>query len=141
MMEKPPDQPPAPSPEELQTQEEEARYQAWMDAHPETVVGPEALRNCEAEVAEFEAMIASYEATYSLTELHAITDLTPAEAPFHPIREPARVALAPIFALREKIKNETNISPKRYQEINALWQKISMAVGLINLKNKVDHDR
>ena len=44
-------------------------------------------------------MIASFESTYPLSELLLIIDLTPNEAPKHPIREPAKNALIPIVAL------------------------------------------
>ena len=78
--------------------------------------------------------------THSLAELHSIIDLTPTDAPNHPVREPARLALIPIVTMLDTLRKETNILPEKYQELRAKYKRFSNAVGFIN-KNKIDHDR
>lgn len=98
------------------------------------------LRECESEITEFEEMILAFELTHPLEELHLIIDLRPEDAPQHPLREPARLALIPIVARLNALKNETNISPEKYEELKAKYKRLSRAVGMIN-SNKVDHNR
>lgn len=107
---------------------------------PEAAETPEAKLECEPEVAKFKEMVAAFEAEHSLEELHAITDLTPEDAPKHPLREPARVAIIPIVTQLNKLKEETNITPERYEEMRAEYKRLSRAIGMIN-KGKVDHTR
>lgn len=132
-----------PSPEQLkamQEQEENERHEQWMQDHPEKITAPSERRECEPEVAEFEAIVASFEAEHSLEELHLITDLTPKEAPNHPLREPAKNALDPIVEKMNVLEKETNISPEKFQELKAQYKRLSQAVGTIK-NNKVDHTR
>lgn len=110
----------------------------WKKDHPEVV--PENLRESGPEAAEFEQMIDSFAAEHPLAKLNAIIDLTPAEAPQHPVREPARVALNSIYAKLVVIEKETNVSPEKLAELKARFRVISQAVGIIN-NNKVWHDR
>ena len=128
------------TPEQRQRIEDEDRYKYWMESHPETKIAPENLRECGPEIKEFEEMIDLFESRHSLPELHAIIDLVPEEAPRHPVREPARLALDPILEKLHILKDETNISPEKYEALEARWKKISNAVGMIN-NNKVDHNR
>ena len=128
------------TPEEQERQDQEAQYAQWMKDHPEIKIPEEDLRECGPEIAEFEKIIASFELTHSLSELLSIIDLTPEEAPKHPIREPAKVALIPIVEKLNALKMETNISPEKYAELKAKYKHLSRAVGMIN-SNKVDHDR
>ncbi len=122
------------------TEEEEAEAQAQLKKYPEQTSAPESPRDCEPEIKEFERMIDLFETMYSLEALHAITDLTPEQAPDHPIRQPAKIALEPIVALLNRLEEETNISGSRYAEMKAKYKRLSRAVGMIN-KNKVYHDR
>ncbi len=122
------------------TKEEEERNELFIKTHPEAFDIPETKLECEPEIAKFKEMIASFEAKHSLEELHAITDLTPEEAPKHPLREPARVAIIPIDAQLKKIKEETNITPEQYEEMRAEYKRLTRAIGMIN-KGKVDHTR
>ena len=69
----------------------------------------------------------------------SITDLTPTEAPFHPVREPARIDLIPIVSTLKDLKETTNISTLRYEELQWEYKTLSQAVGIIN-NNKVLHD-
>ena len=129
-----------PNAEEQESQEGDDQYEQWIKDHPETVTAPENKRECGPEIAEFEAMIVSFESTYSLPELLLIIDLTPNEAPKHPIREPAKNALIPIVALMNKLEKETDITSEKHKELRAKYMHLSRAVGIIN-RNKVDHNR
>lgn len=119
---------------------DEERLEQFIGDHPDMFTPLENLRECEPEIAEFEKMLEAFEAEHSLTDLNAIIDLTPAEAPMNPVREPARLALAPIVAKMKVLKKETNITPEKYDELEARYKIISRAVGMIN-NNKVDHNR
>lgn len=95
-------------------------------------------RGCGREVYELQDMFEAFESTYSIAELLAITDLTPAEAPNHPLREPARQALIPIVTRLNILKEETNISTELHDQLKARYKYLSRAVGFIN-NNKVRH--
>ncbi|MFA6076783.1 MAG: hypothetical protein WC735_01765 [Candidatus Paceibacterota bacterium] len=137
----------SPSPEQLkrlekerQGKEDAERLADYLARHPEPVISPENLRDCAQEVTNFEFLVGIFESRFSLAELNSIIDLTPADAPKHPVREPARLALIPIVEKLNALKKETNISPEKFEELKAKYKIISRAVGIIN-KNKVDHDR
>lgn len=69
-----------PSPEEKKKQQEQEDAERLADhlaRHPEPIISPANLEEDEPKIAELEAMIASFEATHSLAELHAIVDLSP----------------------------------------------------------------
>ena len=123
---------------EKTSQEEEELYEKYMEDHPEAVIVREDLRECAPEIAEFEGMITSFELTYPLEALLLIVNLTPKEAPKHPIREPAKNALIPILEKLNTLGRETNISPEKYEELEAQYMRLSRAVGFVN-NNKVDH--
>ncbi|MFA5997037.1 MAG: hypothetical protein WC791_00955 [Candidatus Paceibacterota bacterium] len=141
------DQDPTPAPEALPeknekgqvpaTAEEIAFAEQWLSEHPirvETKKGPEQA------VIEFENMVADFETTYSLEELNAITDLTADSERKHPLRDPAKEALKPIFAKLKYLKEGTTISEKEYEELKSKWKTLSNAVGIVN-KGIVDHNR
>jgi len=140
MVEQPPSQPPVLSPEELKKQEQEAQYQAWLKDHPEKTVTPDARVDCEPHIAEFNSLVDAFEAKHPLEALHAIIDLTPADAPNHPVREPARKDLGPIVAKLNFLEKKTNIPSVKAEEMRARYKAVSQAVGMIN-DNKVDHTR
>ena len=123
-----------------QKSQEDDQYEQWMKDHPETITPSESLLECGPEIAELEEMLLSFESEHSLTELSLIIDLTPKEAPRHPIREPARIALVPIIKKLNMLKKKTNIIPERHEELKAKYMRLSRAVGIIN-NNKVDHNR
>jgi hypothetical protein len=112
----------------------------YLLKHPEPIISKEDLREAGPEIVEFEHMITSFETMHSLEELHSVIDLTPVEAQKHPTREPARVALVPIVAKLNTLKNETDITSEKYEELKAKYKRLSRAVGMIN-NNKVDHNR
>ncbi len=108
---------------------------------PERASGLE-LREAGPEIAEFETMMADFEKEHPLEALLAITDLTIEDAPNHPIREPAKIALVSIIAKFEVLKKETTITDEQLELLEAKRKKLSMAVGLIDIKtNKIDHTR
>ena len=121
-------------------EEQEEQYEQWMKDHPAIAIAPEDFRECGPEIAEFEEMLLSFESAYSLAELLLIIDLTPEEAPKHPIREPAKNALIPIIAKLNILKKETNILLEEHEGLKAKYIRLSRAVGIIN-NNKVDHTR
>ena len=98
------------------------------------------LRECGPEIAEFEAMLVSFESAYSLAELHLIIELKPEDAPKYPCENRLKIALIPIVAMLNKLKNETNITPEKLKELEAKYLRLSRAVGMIN-NNQVDHNR
>jgi hypothetical protein len=122
------------------TQEELDRCNEYLLAHPEKETPEEGPRGCEQEVIEFRDMVTAFEAEHSVEELYAIIDLTPEDAPNHPVREPARKALNAILAKLNILMNETNITPGEYEELEKKWKYLSNAVGMIN-RGKVYHDR
>lgn len=108
---------------------------------PVEVILEENQRECTQEIMEFKDMITVFEATYSIEELNAITDLTPEDAPNHPIREPARLACNQIFAKLNVLAKETNITAEKYDDLKKRWNVLSNAVGIIINDVKVDHNR
>jgi hypothetical protein len=98
----------------------------------------EKRRESGPEVEKLEDMFENFEQTHDLIALHAVTNLTPEEAPQHPVREPAKQALNPIYKKLQVIKDETNITPEKYAELKVKWKRLSQAVGMIN-NNIVDH--
>lgn len=131
-----------PSEEEMDpdglTMEERAMAEAFLADYPDKNLPENERRDCEKEVQEFESLLESFESKHSLEALNAIIDLTPQEAPGHPVREPARKDLIPIVALMNSLKEETNISKERHDELKEKYMKLSRAVGMIN-NNKVRH--
>jgi len=128
------------NPKEQQEREDAEHLVAHFVIHPEQLTTPATLREAGPEIVEFEAMITLFESMHHLEELNSITNLTPVEAPKHPTREPARLALIPIVATLNALKKETNISPEKLEEVKAKYMRLSRAVGIIN-NNKVDHNR
>ena len=136
-----------PTPEELE------RYEAWMDDLPESeLLGTRILpaRESGPEIIVLEAVMAIFEETYSLEELHAITYLKPSadpkhpepgDASLHPLREPARRALFPIVTKLNALEEETDISSEQHALLKERYRKLSRAVGVIDRNNNVDHTR
>jgi hypothetical protein len=120
--------------------DQEEQYNAWIKNHPETEIAPDTLRESAEEIAEFDTMIDVFESEHPLEELLSIVDLTPEQAMVHPVREPARKALSPIVAKLHALRDETNITPEKYKELQERYKRISRAVGIIN-NNKIDHTR
>lgn len=70
-----------PSPEEIKRLKEEQEYKElcadYLAIHPDPVISPENLREAGPEITELETMVASFESSYSLAELHAVVDISP----------------------------------------------------------------
>ena len=128
------------TPQQLERQEAEERLQQYMKDHPEHGVSQRGPSEGGPQVAEFEKLVASFESTYSLAELHAIVDLRMEDAPRHPLREPAKEALAPIVGLLNYLKEETSISPAKYRELKEKYVRLTRAVGIIK-NNVVVHNK
>lgn len=131
-----------PSEEEMDpdglTMEERAMAEAFMADYPDKNLPETERRDCEKEVQELEGLFESFETKHSLEALNAIIDLDPKDAPSNPIREPARKDLIPIVAILNALKEETNISTERHDELKVKYLILSKAVGIIN-NNKVRH--
>ena len=126
--------------QEEQVFSEEERLEQFIKDHPDMFVTQENRRECGPEVEEFEQMIDAFESKYSLVELYSIVDLPLEEAPYHPVREPAHLALEPIYKKMRILKDETSISPEKYKELETRWNNISNAVGFTK-NNKIYHDK
>ena len=130
-----------PTPQELkekQDRKDADRLADYLIRHPN--LEPLSPSLVEQTRTEFDSLVASFEAKYSLEQLHSIIDLTPQEAPNHPLREPARVALIPIVKLLNDLKAIYGETSSEYQSLKEKHLRFSRAVGMIN-KNKVDHNR
>jgi len=127
---------------EEQVFSDEERLEQLMKDHPELFIAPlESRRECGPEIEEFEKMIDAFEAKYPLAELYLIVDLSLEKDPFHhPVREPAQLALKPIYKKMRVLRDETNISPEKYKELEMRRNNISNAVGL-KKGNKIYHDK
>lgn len=120
------------------TEEQRELAERHLSSYSEKDIPNEERKDCERAVVELQGMFAAFEAEFSLEELHAIVDLTAEDAPNHPVREPARIALIPIVAMLNYVKKETNITEERYAELDAGYKRLSKAVGIIS-GNKVRH--
>jgi hypothetical protein len=114
-------------------------FEMWVATHP-MPTSPEVKRECEPEIKKFETLLSDFEIKHPVDDLYSITDLTVADAQKHPTREPAKLDLPPILKQLQLIKEETDVSPERYVELESSWKRISNAVGFIN-NGKVVHDR
>ncbi len=124
------------------TPEQREMADAFEDFFIEKPLPGQHLREYEEEVADFKELVSAFKEKHSLEELMSITDLTAAEAPSHPLREPARLDLIPIVKVLKALREETLINRYGgglYQELEAEYKILSRAVGMIN-NNKVRHD-
>jgi hypothetical protein len=96
-------------------------------------------RDASREISELQSLLEKFEIEHPVAELYEIINLTYQEAPNHPVREPARKDLNPIWANLEILKNETDISTEKYEELLSKYLYISKAVGIIGKDNKVRH--
>ena len=128
------------NPYEGLSEEEREMYEQYMIDHPEVKIPVEDLKDYKERAATLEESLAKFERDFNLEELFAITNLTPEDAPNHPIREPARQALIPIVSYLKSLKSETNIPDDIYDVLEQRYKRLSRAVGMIN-KNIVDHTR
>lgn len=118
----------------------EEALEYYLSFHPEARETSQEQRDCRPEITELQGLMDKFKNEHPIEELFAITDLSVEEAPHHPIREPARLALIPIVELLNRLKKETDISPEEYERLKAEYRHLSQAVGMIN-KGLVDHTR
>jgi hypothetical protein len=122
------------------SKEKQEIIDAWMAKYGTGEIPPEKRREAGPEIEELEGMFENFEQTHDIIALNAITDLTPEEAPNHPIREPAREALRLIVNKLQLIKDETNITAEKYAELKAKRKRLAQAVGaVVKNINIVDH--
>lgn len=131
---------PIKNPEDENKTQEEREMLGWEEfaadfvaRHPEWVETPKTEAITSPEIVELEAMILDFESKHSIEELLAISELTPEDAPSHPIREIARLDL---IKITEKLK----YMDTENEEVKTRIKKLSQSVGIIN-KGKVDHTR
>ncbi|MFH1610266.1 MAG: hypothetical protein ABIA91_00035 [Patescibacteria group bacterium] len=119
-------------PEEITPEEQkyyDEMYEEWLKNNPpEEEI--EKIKS-EPEILIFKEMIKTFESEHSIKELNLIVDLTVKDAPNHPVREPARKALAPIFKQFKMIKEETDISDEDCETLRQEYRRILRAVGMI----------
>ena len=102
----------------------------------------EALEPRNELLASYYELIANFESLYPLSELHAIVDLRPADAPRHPLREPARQALIPIDRMMKAFEADAHVGADEVARALENYRRLSRAIGVINgLTGKVDHTR
>lgn len=161
MSEKPPKRPEAKEAisEKEQAESDEAAY--WAETIPpadSSITGITSVAIREAQFKEFEAQheslaekmrafeatMDSFEETYPLEQLHAITELLAADANNHPFRYPARVALGvltpDIRSLGKQINESTSEEDKeKIRNLFKRYEAIQRAVGTIQ-NGKVLHE-
>ena len=106
------------------SQEQQDVIDEWMAKYATEEIPAEKRWECDPEIEKLEEMFESFEQAHDIAALLAITNLTPAEAPHHPIREPAKQALNPIYKELKLIKDETNITPEKYAELKVKWKRL-----------------
>jgi len=119
---------------------EDAEYASMAMEFDELHTPPETKRESAPEISHFNELVAAFEVEHSLEALHAITELTAKDAPDHPVRGPAKLALKEIFAQLKVLEKETDISPEELTAVKLEKKRISQAVGMIN-RGIVDHTR
>lgn len=112
-----------------QEQEEDDRCAMYLQMHPEPSLSPEDLRGVELQITDFREMLLVFEGKYSLEDLHAIVDLSPKDAPLHPLREPARRDLIPIVEKLNVLKGILGEESYEYRELYKKYLLLSSAVG------------
>ena len=121
---------------------EEQKYQddLWKEWQENNPPKEELIEKRESgpDVLIFKEMIKSFETDHSIEELKLIVDLTSKDAKHHPVREPARKALIPIFKQFKVIKEETDISDEDYEKLRKEYKRILRTVGMI-INNKIVH--
>jgi len=120
--------------------EEMEEYTNWLASHPEEEVVQLSQMECGLKIIGLGVLFVNFEARHNLKDLHAIINLTPEDAPKHPIREPARVDLIPIVSQLNFLKKQTNVLKEKLEELEIQYKKLSNAVGMIH-KNILDHTR
>ena len=132
-----------PKVEVVKKAEEEDPYAEYANliAMYETPEVPQESRiDCEPLISEFEYLLEDFGNHHELFVLHAVRNMTAAEAPEHLIREHAKHDLVFIVEALNFLEAETNITEDRLAELKAKYRKLSQAVGIIN-NGVVYHDR
>ena len=124
------------------TAQEEAELIAyWLAKCAEPVVPAKELKDCEPDIVVLEEMFAAFERGHPLAELYAITDLSLADAPRHPIRQPAVEDIKPIGLWLAYLEKETNITPERHAELLVRYAELTKAIGMIvTAESKIRHE-
>jgi hypothetical protein len=117
----------------------EEQVEWWMQKQYRAVEAPlTSLRESGPDIAALEQLIAAFESTYSLEDLHAIVELTLEDALNHPIWGPAMRDLIPIVEKLNTIRVETDVSTDDYVQLKNKYLRLSSAVGIIR-DNEVEH--
>ncbi len=128
------------NPYEGMTDEQIGIYEFYMANHPEVEIPIEDREDHRERAGVLDDLLVQFERDFDLQKLFAITDLTPEEASSHPIREPAKKALAQIVSDLKFLKKESDIPADVYEALEQRYQSLSRAVGVIS-GNTVDHAR
>ncbi|MFA5745095.1 MAG: hypothetical protein WC887_02685 [Candidatus Paceibacterota bacterium] len=149
MSEKPPTSKPEEIPQTAEEKEREKweRYELWMANNPVVEIPLDSSETDAEKVAleECEAMLDSFEQTYDLEALRAITQFDSREERCSSVRQPALDALSLMFR-RMKVLGGAFDSETR-EALGLRYEKLSNAVGNItedkdgNIFDVVVHDR
>lgn len=138
---------PTPKTAEEIEREETERYEAWVTEHSVVAVPPDPPETCAEKLAECEAMMDSFEQTYDLDALRAITQFSSKEERESSPRQPAFDALALIFKRLEYLNNQGALQGETRDALAARYEMFSQAVGNITVDKNgkvfdiVVHDR
>ncbi len=133
------EQPSALSPEQIEQAEQMARYEAWRKDNPVQEVVPKTEQECKEAMAEFDELIEAFKSEHSLEALMAIVDLKPDQAIEDPLRQPAKLALNPIYSKLATLKKEPNITPEENAALTAKYMELSRAIGMF-IGSKLSHN-
>lgn len=135
-----------PTAEEIEREENE-RYEAWMADHPVVVItfvetAQDSPETCAEKVAECEAMMDSFEATYDLDALRVITRFSSKEERESSPRQPALEALTVMFKRLKYLNSQEALQRETRDALEARYEILSQAVGnIIGDKNgDIFHD-
>lgn len=145
------ERPPASKLEEVppaaEEQEANERYEAWMAEHPVIEIAQDSPEAVAEKVAEAEAMLDSFEQTYDLDRLRAITRFSSREEREASPRQPALEALTLIFKRLKHLNSQQAFPRETRLALGARYERLSQAVGNTVLDEsetsfeRVVHDR
>ena len=111
--------------------EELERYEAWMAAHPMAEFVQDSAEECAERVRLCEALLNQFEQEHNLEALGAITHFDSIEERESSIRQPALLALKPIFQNIRHLRKQVAVDRKVLKVLQVRYEVISFTVGNI----------
>jgi hypothetical protein len=122
------------------------RYEIHLpEGHPGLT--QESAEVCAEKIAAVESLMADFENTFSLDELHAITGFASKEDRLNSPRQFALQALTPVFAQLAHLSSQEAVPNEVYLNLEARYQLLKRSVGAITsdsagvMFDLVVHDR